>query len=114
MSNINTLQAYDDLIAAGAEEKQARAYVNTLNDSLAGLATKEDLNLLEEKLETRLGASIDAVESRLGSKIDTLESKMESKIGTLRALGYAIFAALCLPILQNFFTWQSVLKHFAK
>lgn len=44
---MDTLQAYDNLIAANVPEKQARAQVYLLNSSLDGLATKEDVNRIE-------------------------------------------------------------------
>lgn len=46
MANIDTLAAYDKLIAAGLSEGKARALVHWGDASLNGLATKEDLNRL--------------------------------------------------------------------
>jgi hypothetical protein len=44
---MDTLKAYDNLIAADIPENQARAQVYLLNSSLDGLATKEDVNRIE-------------------------------------------------------------------
>lgn len=44
---MDTLKAYDNLIAASIPESQARAQVYLLNSSLDGLATKEDVNRIE-------------------------------------------------------------------
>ncbi len=107
MTHIDTLEVYREYIAAGYTENQAVTAVKVLNASFNGVATKEDLNLLEEKLETRLGARIDAVEARL-------EAKMDSKFGAIKALGCGIFVVVCVPVLQGFITWQSLLKHFGK
>jgi hypothetical protein len=44
MSHIDTLKAYEDLVESGLTEKQAKAQVRTLDNSLDELATKEYLN----------------------------------------------------------------------
>lgn len=54
MANINTLEYFDNLVRAGVSEREARANVENLNSSLDHLATKEDLNLMAEKIERNL------------------------------------------------------------
>lgn len=50
VEHINTLQAYDNLIAAGIPESQARAQVHLTNSSLDHLATKDDFKKLEKDI----------------------------------------------------------------
>lgn len=54
MAHIDTLQAYDNLIAAEVPEKQARAQVYLTNSSLDNIATKEDLSHLEKRIDSKL------------------------------------------------------------
>ncbi len=58
MAYIDTLKAFDDLVASGINEKQARTQVNVLDSSFNGIAnkldsfaTKDDLKNLEERLD---------------------------------------------------------------
>ena len=104
----DTLKAAKQLGEAGFEPKQAEALVSTfageLNDTLA---TKEDIEQVEERLNTKidtsvaalntkidtsvaalqkdvkaLDAKIDAVEERLDAKIDAVEERLSTKIDT--------------------------------
>lgn len=43
MVHIDTLQAYENLVASGIPEKEAKAQVHELNAAFDGVATKEDL-----------------------------------------------------------------------
>ncbi len=54
MANIDTLQAFEDLVSAGTSEKEAKAQVHLLNNSLDGSVTKEDLRAGLEMLEKDL------------------------------------------------------------
>jgi len=53
-SNIDTLKTYEDLIASGIPDSQAKAHVKALNKSLDGLATKDDLKATEAFLKQEL------------------------------------------------------------
>lgn len=50
MSHIDTLKTFDDLVASGVSEDQARAHINILDKSFNGVATKDDLLLLEKDI----------------------------------------------------------------
>jgi hypothetical protein len=50
MEHINSLDAFDRLVASGIPETQARAHVRELNSSFDGVATKQDLIRLEKDL----------------------------------------------------------------
>ena len=54
MANIDTLQAFENLISAGISEREAKAQVHLLNNALNGVATKEDLNNLEKRIDSKL------------------------------------------------------------
>lgn len=56
MAHIDTLQVYKEYIQAGYTESQATAAVKTLNASFDGVATKNDLNHLENKVDLKLDA----------------------------------------------------------
>lgn len=51
VASIDTLQAYENLVASGIPEQQAKAQVHLLNGSLSDLATKDDLKMLEKDLK---------------------------------------------------------------
>ena len=50
----SSLQAFDELVASGIPEPQARAIVQTQERSTAELATKGDLDRLRDELNERI------------------------------------------------------------
>lgn len=50
----SSLQAFDELVASGIPEPQARAIVQTQERSTAELATKGDLDRLRDELNDRI------------------------------------------------------------
>lgn len=50
----SSLQAFDELVASGIPEHQARAIVQTQEPSTADLATKADLDQLRDDLHNRI------------------------------------------------------------
>lgn len=52
--NIDTLQAYDELVAAGIPEYAARVHIRSMGNFVTGLATKSDLDNAIDKLEQHL------------------------------------------------------------
>ncbi len=103
MKHFDTLEKYEEYLAAGMSDKQARVHVKSLTEtyemSRDDLATKLDLDLVESRLESKIHqveAKIDQVELRLESKIDKLGN-------TVYLMGGAIFTVCCIPILQKFF-----------
>jgi hypothetical protein len=53
MAHIDTLKYYEDLIKSGQNETEAKAHVYTLNNALSDLVTKEDLNSLEKRIDSK-------------------------------------------------------------
>lgn len=51
MSHIDTLQAYEDLVASGVPEKEAKAHVHTLEKSFDSVVTTESLAIALKSLE---------------------------------------------------------------
>jgi hypothetical protein len=71
---IDTLEYANRLEAAGVDRKQAEAHAKAIRDTLAPqLATKADLALLEQKLDSK----IDTAVARLEAKIDALGAHFE-------------------------------------
>ena len=54
MENINTLQYFLDLKASKVPEDLAVKQAFALNNALNGVATKEDLNNLEKRIDSKL------------------------------------------------------------
>ena len=67
MAHINTLQRFDELVAAGVPEHQARAHVDILNSSFDSMATKDDLHREIKQLETRIDMRFSMIEKVGGS-----------------------------------------------
>ncbi len=65
MEHINTLENFDRLVASGVSEEQARAHVYALNSSFDGVATKQDLELLEKDIKNDIKQQIKELEYSL-------------------------------------------------
>ena len=50
MATIDTLKHYEELVASGISDKQARVHIYTLEKALNNLGTKEDLRTIEKDL----------------------------------------------------------------
>ena len=97
---IDTLAAAKALEGAGMENGQAEAVAVVVRDATADLATKADLNALEDRLNERLAAH----ESKLNERFAAFESRLEAQLansvnrmllGNLAVAGL-LFAALKL------------------
>lgn len=97
MEHINTLKAFDNLVASGVPADEARAQVEALNSAFDGVATKQDLADLESRLESK----IDLTESKL-------EAKLDSKFNILFTIGGVMFLINTKPILDNIGTPQGM------
>jgi hypothetical protein len=84
--HILTLEMYDNYLAAGYSEKDARCAVYTLNASFNDFACKLDEFATKE--------DIDNLEARF-------EAKLDAKINMLIKLGGAMFLVFCVPLLQK-------------
>lgn len=122
MSHIDTLTVFEELVAAGVPELQAKAQVHTLNTSLDGVATKEDLRLglAMTKEDLKLGLAMTKEDLRLGlamSKEDlklglaTLEKDLRLGLATLEKdlkiffvylVGGTLLVAFLIPIVLKY------------
>ena len=82
MAHIDVFQHYDNLMAAGVSEAQAKEQARALNSALDGLVTKEDLKYELNNLESKL------------------ESKIDSKFNILFILGGLMFLINTLPMIE--------------
>lgn len=93
MKHFDTLAKYEECLASGMSEQQARVQVKTWMEvydfSREDLATKNDLKVLEADINSRFKA---------------LESDIDSKFRGVYVIGGAIFTVVCLPIIQNLLT----------
>ncbi len=51
MATIDTLKYYEELVAGGISDKQAKVQIYTLEKALNNLGTKEDLRIVEKDLK---------------------------------------------------------------
>ncbi len=80
---IDTHEAVERIVEAGASKKMAEAIVKSFNSSSENLATKEDIKLLKKDvqiLETSLRSEITNLETSLRSEINSLETSLKAEI----------------------------------
>ena len=80
----DTMQESEKLKRSGLQEQQAVAIVETIRDSQAGFATKEDLRIGLEQLGLVLRSEIGELRSEMHKEIGELRSEMHKEIGGLR------------------------------
>lgn len=73
--SLDTLKSYEELLAAGVSEAQAKAQVYILNDSLKDTVSNKDLQILEKHIE--------------------------AKFRPIYWIGTGMFTVCCLPILER-------------
>ena len=108
MAVLDTHSTVKKFIKFGFTEEQAEAVVDAINGQNRELATKSDIELLENKLNfslkevgTELVFNIKSLENKLSSKINDLENKFDSKtsslnkdISWLKTISMATFTAV--------------------
>ncbi len=62
MAHIDTLQTYKEYLNSGYTETQAITAVKALNASFDSVATKEDLNNLEKRIDAKFDAKFGMIE----------------------------------------------------
>lgn len=78
---------YTALVSANIPEDKAQAVVDALENAMSdSLATKSDLQLLEQRLNHR----VDSVEQKLEHKIDKLGLQLTVRLGGLMVVGIGI------------------------
>ncbi|MDH2430964.1 hypothetical protein QCD60_19345 [Pokkaliibacter sp. MBI-7] len=78
---------YAALVSANIPEDKAQAVVDALENAMSdSLATKSDLQLLEQRLNHR----VDSIEQKLEHKIDKLGLQLTVRLGGLMVVGIGI------------------------
>ncbi len=72
MAHIDTLEMYREYLGAGYSEAQAVTAVKALNSSFDGVATKQDLSVLEKDLKNNVKQQIKRSEYSLKSFVAKL------------------------------------------
>ena len=62
MAHIDTLQVYKEYLSGGYTESQAITALKALNASFDGVATKEDLNSLEKRIDSKFDTKFGMLE----------------------------------------------------
>jgi hypothetical protein len=111
MAHIDTLKYYDELIAEKVPEKQARIQVRMLDSCLDGLATKDDLlatkddlNVSLQKLETDLNVGLQKLET-------DLKKDLKHELGSL-CWELKIFVVCTILGTTALILAPTILKHF--
>jgi hypothetical protein len=98
---LDTHEAVEKMVEAGASKKMAEAIVKTINTSSDHLATKEDIRALKSDLfqvKTELKGDIKILEVSLTARIDNLATQFS----TMKWLQYSILALLLAPMVAQF------------
>ena len=93
--HIDTLEVYEKLISSGVPDLQAKAQVHAMNESLFGLATKEDLENGLEHLEKDFKKDI----SQLG---EGLRKDINHIATIIYMFGGAFFVVMILPTIERY------------
>lgn len=88
---------YDALVSINVPSDKARAVVDAMErDMGTTLATKQDLRLLAQRIESRfalVAQQFAGLESRLQHRIETVELRMTVKMGSMMAVGFGLMIA---------------------
>lgn len=112
MAHIDVFQYYDNLVATGMAEPQAKEQARAFNAALDGLTTKEDLSnsvgILRndmlvgfEHQRKEFSAQMEALRKDISLDIKLLEVKMVSQFRYVYAMGAVIVAVCVVPIVQG-------------
>lgn len=105
---LDTHEAVEKMVEAGASKKMAEAIVKTLNSSSDNLATKNDLLLTKTELKTDIAevrTEIAEVKSELKSDIAEVRSELKvlaTQFATMKWMQYTILGLLFAPMVAQF------------
>lgn len=92
MAHIDTLEMYREYLSAGYSENQAVAAVKALNSSFDGVATKQDLIILEKDIKADVRQQIK-------------ESEYSLKMFVASIVGGSLILGFILPKVAIAFGW---------
>jgi uncharacterized small protein (DUF1192 family) len=105
---LDTHEAVEKIVEAGASKKMAEAIVKTLNSSNDNLATKNDLLLTKSELKSDIAAvrsEIAEVKSELKADIAEVRSEIKvlaTQFATMKWMQYTILGLLLAPMVAQF------------
>ncbi len=109
---LDTHEAVEKMVEAGASKKMAEAIVKTLNSSSDNLATKNDLLLTKSELKSDIAevrSEIAEVKSELKADIAEVKNKLEMDMAILKTefsimkkLQFFIITLLLAPMVAQF------------
>jgi len=97
--NIDTLEYYEKLVAAGESPATAKAHVYALDGVFANLATKDDLRQL--KIATK--KDMESLRVEFKHDINNLKVEIKSEMRFVKILGGLIATAVITPLITSFF-----------
>lgn len=101
---IDTHEAVERIVEAGASKKMAEAIVKSFNSSSENLATKEDIKLLKKDvqiLETSLRSEITNLETSLKAEIQEVKNRIKylsSDFSTIKVLLFTMLGITLTPL----------------
>lgn len=101
---IDTHEAVERIVEAGASKKMAEAIVKTLNSSSDNLATKQDIRELKSEIK-EVRSEIQVLEVTLRSEIAGVRSEvaqLRTEFSYMKWLQYSILALLLAPMVAQF------------
>jgi hypothetical protein len=104
---LDTHEAVEKMVEAGASKKMAEAIVKTINTSSDHLATKEDIREVKSEikiLEVSLRSEIAEVRSELKSDIAEVKGNIKvlaAQFATMKWIQYSILGVLLGPIVAQ-------------
>jgi hypothetical protein len=131
MATSNALVYYHELVKAGIPDEQAFNQAMAFDNAISNLATKEDIQRIDTKLQdfatkeelkteiARMDARFDKMDTRfdkMGIEMDTRFDKMDlrfdanfklidANFATMRTFGWAIVVIVIVPISKIVFGW---------
>lgn len=94
---LDTHEAVEKMVEAGASKKMAEAIVKTLNSSSDNLATKQDIREVKSEMK-EVRSEIKVLEVSLRSEIDQLKTEFTH----MKWIQYTILGLLFAPMVAQF------------
>ena len=98
----NTLEAAEELRAAGVDEAQAQAIVRTVHRAMSeGMATKEHVSAEVAGAEGRLGAGLSAVSGHFDTELAVTKGHFSTELAAVEGRPDARIASLRADMLKT-------------
>lgn len=97
---LDTHEAVEKMVEAGASKKMAEAIVKTLNSSSDNLSTKQDIREVRSEIK-EVRSEIAQIKTELKSDIKVLEVALKTELNWVKA---ALFGIIGLLVKLTFFS----------